>query len=368
MFFKYPYNPTTSELLVWFQTQYLALWDNLKQNNHTIEGVNSYNPYHLEDNTLAHTMLVCKEAHNQSKIAKITALFHDLGKPLATAIKDGNKVIMYGHEGISFYLSIKPLKELKDLGIINEYEMNMCLFIINKHSMLFDFISEDGMLKKETKIFDKFNDVQTFQNLLLQVNNDTNGRFSLDNTPTLKVNDLVQRYNKYKDFKLEKIEDNKPTITVLIGVPGSGKSTYLMDKYDKGIIISRDDMLMKYAKKYNIKGNYKLVWKQLTEDDHKNIDKMVEHSFQDAFKRSCDIIIDMTNTSPKTQRKWVNKTNKKYNSKAIVFCTDFDEIFERLEKREVVTGKSIPKDVVINMMKSLSVPDYGTFDEIEYIY
>ena len=62
---------------------------------------------------------------------------------------------MRGHEGLSFYLSIEPLKELKDLGVINQREVEQCLTIIAMHGTLFDSIDDEGNMRKPEKVFDK---------------------------------------------------------------------------------------------------------------------------------------------------------------------------------------------------------------------
>ena len=81
-----------------------------------------------------------------------------------------------------------------------------------------------------------------------------------------------------------------------------------------------------------------------------------------------DIIVDMTNVSRKSRRKWLNTVPKYYKKKAVVFATEYDEIYARNEKRFQETGKNIPDFVISNMMKGFMIPDYSEADIIEWVF
>ena len=95
---EYFYNitkPTMSELIKWFQIEYTKLANDMKASNHaTVD--NEPNPYHLEDSVWTHTMMVCMRAEIQSeteynKINMLSALLHDIGKPLSREVIPFNK-------------------------------------------------------------------------------------------------------------------------------------------------------------------------------------------------------------------------------------------------------------------------------------
>jgi predicted kinase len=294
----------------------------------------------------------------------------------------GLKKHFRGHEGISFYLAIEPLKALQEIGVLNQKEVQDCLTIISMHGSLFDNIDADGEMKKANKVFDKFTDVDLFGAFVTQVKCDSLGRFFTskdgrkNNAHRLGTEIFTQaQFLEYKaEQEVLENDEEKPWIEVLIGVPGSGKSTYLKDRvYTPGcapVIISRDNELMLYAENNGIFGNYSKVWKLLTDEDQKEIDKNLEDAFKEAFKQKRNMTIDMTNMSNKSQKKWVNKANvpKSYKAIATVFATSYTEVQRRLEKRELETGKAIPSFVINNMMKSFMVPNNTNFSKISWIF
>ena len=420
-YFTIPTNPSINELINWFQIEFTPLANAMKASNHNTVP-DEPNPYHLEDQVWAHTCMVALRAEilDVPKINKICAILHDIGKPIAREVidfeakkpvhsdsnqirndgkndgkpsglqrvmpKSGKKCHFRGHEGLSFYLAIEPLLNLKSLGVLDDKEVQTCLQVISMHGSLFDNIDADGNMKKESKVFDKFlaKDVDVFNHFILQVKCDSLGRFFMskdgrkNNAERLCTEIFTAEqflsYHREKAVRTALTASHQPWIEVLIGVPGSGKSTYLKDKVytpeSAPIIISRDDTLMEFAKANNVPGNYSEVWNKLTPEDQKIVDQVLENKFKKAFNDRENIIVDMTNMSNKAQRKWTNKVNapKIYRAKATVFVTSYDEVYRRLKKREQETGKAIPDFVVKNMMKGFMVPNYSVFEDIKYIF
>jgi len=426
-YFKDVTEPTMGELINWFQIEYPIETSEMKDCSHAPENKNTPNPFHQEDSVWSHTMLVCKvaELDNATKINKISALFHDIGKPDSREeVQNDNgeiRVRFFGHEGLSFYKAVAPLERLHELGVITEEESITILKIISLHGVLFDHVAEDGLMKNPGKLFDKFNpdEPEVFEQFVKQVRYDSLGRFTsqdrIESTHNLgETIFTVEQFQEYFENKRkpETKEDasDAPWVDILIGCPGVGKSTYIQDTNAKkeAVIISRDDTLMEYAKEngiigkkvkcfncdengdvyhnypertllgtckapgcvkgYKIVQNYSDVWKELTDEDQKEIDKLLEAKFSKALKNKLNMIIDMTNMSNKRQRKWVNKVGKHYNKRATVFVVDYLEVKRRLNKRKEETGKSIPHKVVNGMMQAFMFPNYSMFNEVRTIW
>ncbi len=86
--------------------------------------------WHPEGNVWNHTMLVLNEAANLKNEAKeplnfmLSALFHDLGKAVATTVKDG-KIISHGHDVKGASLTAKAVKRLTNNKSVLKYTTNM---------------------------------------------------------------------------------------------------------------------------------------------------------------------------------------------------------------------------------------------------
>lgn len=416
-YFKNKKTPTMSELVNWFQIEFTELANDMKACNHAAVD-NQPNPYHIEDSVWTHTMMVCLQAQNDNanKINLLSALLHDTGKPQAREVmpfdkpkptytesneireadtesskteglKRETKTAMRGHEGISVYKSVKPLEMLVEMGVIFPGEMTDILTIISLHGTLFDSIKE-GKEYKPKKVAERWkNNKDLFPLFLAQVRYDSTGRFSPSMDTRADAGSLLGTELYGKDFMDEfwpdrnfdegtKIIKSK-NITCLVGVPLSGKSTYIDASIDDKMddcttVVSRDATLLELGRfKYGKSLDYGEIWSKLTNDDQKEIDKMIRSLFECAVLRGDNIFIDMTNTGPKPRKKWFNfqienvskderrvfnEKLKAYGCRTVFFATDYDTIFERNIARFHSEGKFIPESVIHNMMKGLILP------------
>lgn len=155
-------------------------------------------------------------------------------------------------------------------------------------------------------------------------------------------------------------------IIILVGLPGSGKDTFLTENSlrDSHTIISRDDELVKYCEGNNIKGTYNEQWKLLSDAEHKIIDNNTYSNFIAAVKNKENIIINQTNMSVKSRRKWLANVGKDYNKNCILFQVSLDKVIDRNKKRD---GKTISKGILFSMMKGFKYPSYDEFDNISIV-
>lgn len=151
-------------------------------------------------------------------------------------------------------------------------------------------------------------------------------------------------------------------LTILVGLPGSGKSTWRDKHQQDEVIISSDDEVEKFAASLNM--TYTEAWPQV---NHKIIRKTLNERFEQAVRDDKDIIVDMTNMGKKARRSWINKASG-YEKIAIVFNVDDNELRRRLDERKELTGKEIPDHVLESMSQRFEMPtkDEG-FSSIETI-
>ena len=392
--------PTMTELVNWFQVEYTNLANQMKASDHA-SSPDQPNPYHVEGSVWAHTMMVCQEAKNDHKVNMISALLHDIGKPLArdvipfdapkpqpngeerknTIERGGSegkmKTHFRGHEGISFWYSIDPLQTLKSYGVITREEMEEILTIVSLHGVLFNRIKDGEEHKPEqmTHIFNTDDGDDKFHRFVKQVRNDSLGRlYASDSGARTEVgaNLGVSIYNKDTWLRNRKPESTKgtstPFIHVLVGLPASGKSTWLKETFQENVtVISKDNEIMKMGEELGI-CEYTDVYKALTTEQHDETYANVIKTFQEAKKEKKDIVIDMTNMSKKSRNKWINGLGKHYKTKAWVFIASESMLVARNLLRSQQENKYIPEYVYENMMKSFIIPTTYEFDFVEFVH
>ena len=155
--------------------------------------------------------------------------------------------------------------------------------------------------------------------------------------------------------------NESPTLWMLVGVPASGKSTWVADAdaihLDGIVIVSSDNEIEDYAA--SVGKTYSEVFKEYASTANA---KMMQ-KLQGAIRHGDDIIWDQTNLNAKTRKGKLSQVPKTYRKVAVVFKTpEFTEHMRRLNSRN---GKSIPMHVINSMKESMTIPslDEG-FDEV----
>mgnify|MGYP002640157623 CR=1 FL=1 len=362
-----------NDMLEWFQLEFPELWKEMGESTHHYSKT-KVNPYHLEGSVQNHTLMVCLQARNfspKNDLVRWSTLLHDIGKPLAReVVENTQKVRFIGHEGLSAFMAIDILNKT-DISVSDKIMIHK---IIASHGNLFRFINEDGSIKNTASEF-FYREKKLLSNLIHQVNADSNGRF-WNNNNSLDSYNLIERFESViKNLDSTPIIKNEdlPTLTMLIGPPCSGKSTYRekLLKKEKGIVISMDDLMeiagnkrgFQYLEAYKF-----LVSKENKQIKKREVDDILARDSVRAKKGNENVIIDMTCMTKKGRRKWINQYSK-YNKKAVVFLTGFEELKRRNVKRAEETGKFIPNNVLESMCKNYTLPMYSEgFDEIEFVW
>jgi hypothetical protein len=146
----------------------------------------------------------------------------------------------------------------------------------------------------------------------------------------------------------------------LIGVPGSGKSTWVAHQVwaDKCAYISTDKWVDDYAR--DMGKTYNEVFKEYMPEA---IDMMINDVVK-ARVMNKDIIWDQTSTTVKSRKKKFNMLPD-YEHIAVVFRTpESEELAKRLASRP---GKNIPDYVVRTMIDGFEMPTLAEgYSEIMY--
>ena len=152
-----------------------------------------------------------------------------------------------------------------------------------------------------------------------------------------------------------------PKCYQLIGIPGSGKSTWAStQEWSEGIVyVSTDEFVEDYAK--SVGSTYSDVFADYMP---KAVDLMCDKVIW-ARKEGKDIIWDQTSTTIKSRARKFNMLPDYYHI-AIVFKTpEHKELMRRLLSRP---GKDIPDHVIASMIASWEEPtEEEGFKEIWYV-
>ena len=149
-------------------------------------------------------------------------------------------------------------------------------------------------------------------------------------------------------------------ITILIGISGSGKSTYANKLRQR--ICSTDRYIDTYAKALNVSYDESFDQIQLIGLFSELNDKFYA-DIDEAIRLGEDFIIDRTNLTGGARRHLIGKVrsiSEKYNSpiiiKGVVFDINKDKIMEQLKKREAEEDKKIPEDVMVQQFNAFEYP------------
>ena len=152
-----------------------------------------------------------------------------------------------------------------------------------------------------------------------------------------------------------------PTAYILVGVPGSGKSTWV-DEYEfpNDIAhISSDYFIDEYADLHST--TYNLVFA----DYAATANKLMFDEALEAIRLQIDIVWDQTNIAVSSRKKKINMLRDYYKI-AVVFKLPKPEVLaERLASRP---GKVIPDSVIKDMINKFQEPTKSEgFDEIWFV-
>jgi predicted kinase len=142
-----------------------------------------------------------------------------------------------------------------------------------------------------------------------------------------------------------------PTLTVLVGLPASGKSTSIPEDFD-GFVYSTDRFIEDAAKHFG------LTYNEAFTDNIKAATSAMDQQLSNAIVARSDVIWDQTNMSSKKRRGIISRFPKSYAR----FCVcripprddaEWAELNRRILSRE---GKIIPSHIIESMAKSYVEP------------
>ena len=155
-----------------------------------------------------------------------------------------------------------------------------------------------------------------------------------------------------------------PTLYMLIGLPGSGKSTW-REKHIAAnptittVVASQDDIIEEWAAANGM--TYSEAWPKVNQKD---VAAKFRTIYKEALNAGHDVIIDRTNMGVKARREILKNVPSNYETVGVTFVIPDTELHARLDARAKATGKVIPKFVLATMAKAYVAPTREEFTRL----
>lgn len=335
---------------------------------------NSY--YHAEGNVYNHTKLVCNYINDffnlnefEKDILFTAALFHDIGKITNTKFEDGKIISPYHsikgaklfreffYKNNQFFI---PFKEREEISSLIQFHMLPPNFI-NKLDIDYSLIKASWCVNMKL--------------LYLLSKADINGRIADDKKALLNIVEYFKDYsseidcfysnknffNKYTKLKYfqdkiyyndELFDSTSFDVIIMCGLPLSGKDTYIQKNLKDIDIISLDNLREKY--------------KILPTDNSSKIVYMAKLQAKELLRKKTPFVWNATNIILETRQK-LCKLFSNYGArvKYIYIETDYEKLLKRNRTRE----RTIPENVLNNMIKKIEVlQKYEGYEAEYFIY
>lgn len=152
--------------------------------------------------------------------------------------------------------------------------------------------------------------------------------------------------------------DDRPVLYMLIGLPGSGKSTWCnrIAVFPRMLYLSTDIYIETSAalqeKTYN----------EVFQDEIKNAEKELQSDLKAYTECKASFVWDQTNLTKKSRAKKLKQIPSFYRKIAVFFNTDYEKCLQVQKDRK---DKNVPENVMQSMYDNLEEPslDEG-FDEM----
>lgn len=350
----------TAFWIQWLQTAHPDLVDSMLRSSHHYDAEH-LNPWHLEGDVWSHTMLVA-QAYSMSQDVDVsvglTALLHDIGKPLAVKrLPEKKRLVFKGHESMSAWISWRLLSDdILQLPLVQRIRVFQ---LVALHGCLYaDWFSDDADLRalELNAAFSGFEPLFVKQ-LYRQISNDMAGQVTRN--PNNKEDNLACLQD-ITFMRQPAVAQHTIPVIFLVGVAGAGKSS-LRDRYAGYQIVSRDDCLHALTGE----SHYRRAWQQQEMDPSlaQKIDHQVQVDFNHALKTGEPILLDLTNLSRRSRRRWLSQLTEQHQAEAVIVMSDDQTLWRRNASRE---HKCLPDEALLRMMLSFDHPLYDEFVRIRY--
>jgi len=336
----------------------------------------SLNPYHLEDDTWAHTMMVYMAIdisdlpEEEQGACLIAALCHDIGKIYKRTSHKPGKINMWGHPEASTQFTAEVCNTMFGAYKYSDRVLHLATFAVSHHITAYDV--------KESELSSFFNnDRGMFEVLSRLMHADYIGQISLISEHSKKDVETFTRMSRAigdAEFGPREAPSDHADIVFHCGIPGTGKDYYATRW--KRHIISFDKCRLQLAdeaedEKPDPEIEPKEYYKYAFLSTKKlNFTPMIREQLLEAKENNELVSICNTFTTTKSRKKMVNVCRNVYGYDAIIAChyifTALDQAIVNDLKRE---NKTVGKDVIYEMAMRQKIPNLREgFDEVHVTF
>lgn len=369
-----------------FTPDYKIDFDVVKQNIpefNNLEYTQQPKDWHSEGNAYIHTKMVVDEMYKilldrcsedeiggeNYMIMLAAALFHDIGKPSCTKFSEekgdftsrnhqyaGERIVrrvFYDEDWIlreklcwlvrkhmaPYYIlgGDDPAREIKALSwgpVTNDmlFSLNLC----DSWGSISEKESRDDSVER-----------------LLKLCNMAESLNCLDRSCEMSRSEKFGYCTELSDETKERLdnESQKFTVFVMVGLPGSGKDTWIKENISETTMLCRDNIRTEIG----IEGEKPFG----TEEQENEVTRILNERLVECCKNKQDCVINNTNVSKK-RRKEILDIILPYNPSVVIVYIEAPTLADNVERRKNQVGKKVIK----RMFNSFEFPEFCEYDTL----